>query len=276
MNCSWVSNTTRGARRVVPWRRVPARSRHQRTAWARMSSRSRKTSLRKKSWRCRGGQLPSRTASLARARARLAGAESPSRCGTLANDGAFREIENAQHPRHRRRRLHRLSRGAATPRRWDIGDRPARRSCSAATARLVWCTWRRRRVFATRSRTRTCKSTRTWSASSTNIGNDRPVELTRYIEVLEACLGRKARRSLLPLQPGDVPARRADVSDLALDFGYQPRPTVEEAWRASSGGTGGITAPLRATGCLRGAPWMIATSRGAGVARRATGRFVAR
>jgi UDP-glucuronate 4-epimerase len=61
-----------------------------------------------------------------------------------------------------------------------------------------------------------------------NIGNDRPVELLRYIEVLEACLGRKAKKNFLPMQPGDVPMTRADVEDLARDIGYRPRTTVEE------------------------------------------------
>jgi UDP-glucuronate 4-epimerase len=61
-----------------------------------------------------------------------------------------------------------------------------------------------------------------------NIGNDRPVELERYIQVLEQCLGRTARRILRPLQPGDVPATRADVDDLVRDFGYQPKTSVEE------------------------------------------------
>ena len=61
-----------------------------------------------------------------------------------------------------------------------------------------------------------------------NIGNDRPVELTRYIEVLETRLGRKARKILLPLQPGDVPVTRADIRDIAREFGYQPRTTLEE------------------------------------------------
>jgi UDP-glucuronate 4-epimerase len=61
-----------------------------------------------------------------------------------------------------------------------------------------------------------------------NIGNDRPVELERYIQVLEQCLGRPARRILRPLQPGDVPATRADVDDLVRDFGYQPKTSVEE------------------------------------------------
>jgi UDP-glucuronate 4-epimerase len=61
-----------------------------------------------------------------------------------------------------------------------------------------------------------------------NIGNDQPVELLRYIEVLERCLGKRARMNLRPMQPGDVPATRADVADLARDFGYRPRTSVEE------------------------------------------------
>jgi UDP-glucuronate 4-epimerase len=61
-----------------------------------------------------------------------------------------------------------------------------------------------------------------------NVGNDRPVELLRYIEVLERCLGKRARLNLLPMQPGDVPATRADVSELARDFGYRPHTSVEE------------------------------------------------
>ena len=61
-----------------------------------------------------------------------------------------------------------------------------------------------------------------------NIGNDRPVELLRYIEVLEGCLGKRARMNLLPMQPGDVPATRADIADLERDFGYRPRTSVEE------------------------------------------------
>lgn len=60
-----------------------------------------------------------------------------------------------------------------------------------------------------------------------NIGNQQPVELLRYIEVLESCLGRKAELEMLPLQPGDVPDTEADVSDLVQDVGYQPSTTVE-------------------------------------------------
>jgi UDP-glucuronate 4-epimerase len=60
-----------------------------------------------------------------------------------------------------------------------------------------------------------------------NIGNNSPVELMRYIEVLEDCLGRKARKNLLPLQPGDVPDTFADVDDLVKDVGYRPSTPVE-------------------------------------------------
>ena len=61
-----------------------------------------------------------------------------------------------------------------------------------------------------------------------NIGSHRPVELMRYIEVLENCLGRKAVRNLLPLQPGDVPDTYADVEALVRDVGYQPATPIEE------------------------------------------------
>lgn len=60
-----------------------------------------------------------------------------------------------------------------------------------------------------------------------NIGNNQPVELLRYIEVLEDCLGVKAQRNLLPLQPGDVPDTFADVQDLVRDVGYRPSTSVE-------------------------------------------------
>ena len=61
-----------------------------------------------------------------------------------------------------------------------------------------------------------------------NIGNEQPVELLRYIEVLEECLGRKAVMEMLPLQPGDVPDTEADVSDLIANVGYRPVVPVEE------------------------------------------------
>ena len=61
-----------------------------------------------------------------------------------------------------------------------------------------------------------------------NIGNNRPVNLMRYIEVLEECLGRKAVMQMLPMQPGDVQATMADVSNLEQAVGFRPRTTVEE------------------------------------------------
>ena len=64
-----------------------------------------------------------------------------------------------------------------------------------------------------------------------NIGNERPVELLRYIEVLEECLGRKARMEMLPLQAGDVPDTEADVSSLIEAVGYRPKVSVEEGVR---------------------------------------------
>lgn len=64
-----------------------------------------------------------------------------------------------------------------------------------------------------------------------NIGSNNPVELSRFIEVLEDCLGKKAQRNLLPLQAGDVPATYADVQALIDDVGYQPNTPVEEGIR---------------------------------------------
>lgn len=60
-----------------------------------------------------------------------------------------------------------------------------------------------------------------------NIGNSKPTQLMRYIEVLEECLGRKAECEMLPMQPGDVPATWADVSALDAAIGYRPSTTIE-------------------------------------------------
>ncbi len=60
-----------------------------------------------------------------------------------------------------------------------------------------------------------------------NIGNQQPVELMQYIEVIEDCLGRKAEKNLLPMQPGDVPDTYADVEDLVADVGYKPATPIE-------------------------------------------------
>jgi UDP-glucuronate 4-epimerase len=64
-----------------------------------------------------------------------------------------------------------------------------------------------------------------------NIGNHQPVQLLRYIEVLEECLGRKAERNLLPLQAGDVPDTYADVSALQRDTDYSPSTSIETGVR---------------------------------------------
>jgi UDP-glucuronate 4-epimerase len=60
-----------------------------------------------------------------------------------------------------------------------------------------------------------------------NIGNNQPVELMHFIEVLEDCLGKKAEKNLLPLQLGDVPATYADVEDLINDVGFKPNTPIE-------------------------------------------------
>jgi UDP-glucuronate 4-epimerase len=65
-----------------------------------------------------------------------------------------------------------------------------------------------------------------------NIGNNRPVDLSHYIETLEQCLGKKAEKNLLPLQLGDVPDTYADVEDLVRDVGYKPATTVEQGVKA--------------------------------------------
>jgi len=61
-----------------------------------------------------------------------------------------------------------------------------------------------------------------------NIGNDQPVQLLRFIELLERHLGRTVAKNLLPMQPGDVPDTWADVSALRRDVGYAPSTPIEE------------------------------------------------
>ncbi len=61
-----------------------------------------------------------------------------------------------------------------------------------------------------------------------NIGNNQPVELMRYVEVLEESLGKKAKLQMLPMQEGDVPATSANVENLENDVGFRPRTTVEQ------------------------------------------------
>src|SRR5450631_106860 len=64
-----------------------------------------------------------------------------------------------------------------------------------------------------------------------NIGSNHPIDLLRYIEVLEECLGRKAEKIMLPMQSGDVADTFADVSELLADVGYRPTTPIEHGVR---------------------------------------------
>lgn len=61
-----------------------------------------------------------------------------------------------------------------------------------------------------------------------NIGSNNPVELSRFIEVIEERTGKKAQKNLLPMQPGDVQATYANIDGLINDVGYKPETSVEE------------------------------------------------
>jgi UDP-glucuronate 4-epimerase len=61
-----------------------------------------------------------------------------------------------------------------------------------------------------------------------NIGGQHPVELGRFVEILEQKLGKTAKKILLPMQPGDVPATYADIDDLVHDTGFAPQVSIEE------------------------------------------------
>ena len=61
-----------------------------------------------------------------------------------------------------------------------------------------------------------------------NIGNQQPVELMRYIEVIEECVGKKAEKNLLPMQPGDVRDTYADISAIQRDLGFEPSTRIDE------------------------------------------------
>ncbi len=60
-----------------------------------------------------------------------------------------------------------------------------------------------------------------------NIGNNQPVALGRFIEVIETTLGKSAQKQFLPMQPGDVPITYADVDDLIRDVGFRPATSIE-------------------------------------------------
>ncbi|MCK5591470.1 MAG: GDP-mannose 4,6-dehydratase, partial [Candidatus Pacebacteria bacterium] len=61
-----------------------------------------------------------------------------------------------------------------------------------------------------------------------NLGNNKPVELIKFIELLEEHLGMKADKRLLPIQPGDVAETWADIEKAKEKLGYNPQTTVEE------------------------------------------------
>jgi UDP-glucuronate 4-epimerase len=61
-----------------------------------------------------------------------------------------------------------------------------------------------------------------------NIGNNQKVDLLRFIEILEKCLGKEAKKNFLPMQPGDVPQTFADIDDLIRDVGFRPTTPIEE------------------------------------------------
>ncbi|AFY54979.1 nucleoside-diphosphate-sugar epimerase [Rivularia sp. PCC 7116] len=61
-----------------------------------------------------------------------------------------------------------------------------------------------------------------------NIGNNKPVELLEFIQVIEKALGKEAQKNFLPMQPGDVPRTYADVDELIQDVGFKPTTTIEQ------------------------------------------------
>lgn len=61
-----------------------------------------------------------------------------------------------------------------------------------------------------------------------NIGNNKPVRLSRFVEILEHCLGKEANKEYLPMQDGDVYQTYADVTDLIADFDFKPDTTLEQ------------------------------------------------
>ena len=93
-----------------------------------------------------------------------------------------------------------------------------------------WCGW----STACRRATRNGRAIRPIPATSAapwrvyNIGNNNPVELLEVVALLEEAIGKKAKRELLPMQPGDVPATYADVDDLMRDVDFKPATPIAE------------------------------------------------
>jgi UDP-glucuronate 4-epimerase len=64
-----------------------------------------------------------------------------------------------------------------------------------------------------------------------NIGNNNPVDLLNFIKVIEDSLGKEAKKNMLPMQPGDVPATYADIDDLMHAVGFKPQTPIETGIR---------------------------------------------
>ena len=64
-----------------------------------------------------------------------------------------------------------------------------------------------------------------------NIGNNHPVELTAFIQAIEAALGKEAKKEYMDIQPGDVPETYADIDDLVRDVGFAPQTPIDEGIR---------------------------------------------
>ena len=61
-----------------------------------------------------------------------------------------------------------------------------------------------------------------------NIGNNNPVKLMDFIKAIENKIGKKIEKNMMPIQPGDVPATFADVTDLVENLDYKPETSVQE------------------------------------------------
>jgi UDP-glucuronate 4-epimerase len=87
-----------------------------------------------------------------------------------------------------------------------------------------------------------------------NIGNNNPVELMKFISVLEGQLGKRAKKNFLPMQSGDVPETYADVDDLAGDVGFKPMVPIEKGverfvmWYKEVHSCGGLKSLVRRGG----------------------------
>ncbi len=103
-----------------------------------------------------------------------------------------------------------------------------------------------------------------------NVGSGRPVELPRLIDLLEQCLERRARTRMMDMQPGDVPATCADVSELVADVGYRPATPIEEgvrhfvAWYLEHypGGVAGATPPTPRSSTVAPTPQRLSRTPG--------------